>query len=278
MDLSFLFNDYVMQVATNTGINIIMVLGLNLITGVTGQLSLGHAAFMSIGAYSSAILSTSLGAPFIVSLVTGTLTGAIFGAILGIPILRLRGDYLAISTLGFGEIIRVILLNTDLVGGALGIYNIPDSTNIYIVFIAVAFAIFFMYRLEKSRHGMAIKSIREDEIASEMMGINIARYKIISFTIGSGFAALGGTLYAHFMTYINPVDFGFMKSIEQLCMLVLGGMGSIFGAVAGTIVLSTIPEFLRFASEYRMLTYGIVLILMMIFRPQGLFGKIKVNV
>lgn len=278
MDFSFLLNDYVIQVATNTGINIIMVLGLNLITGVTGQLSLGHAAFMSIGAYSSAFISIKLGAPFAISLLCGTLAGAIFGAVLGIPILRLRGDYLAIATLGFGEIIRVFLLNTDFLGGALGIYNIPDATNFWNVLAFVIFTIFFMYRLEKSRHGMAIKSIREDEIASEMMGINIARYKIISFTIGSGFAALGGTLYAHFMTYINPVDFGFMKSIEQLCMLVLGGMGSIFGAVIGTIVLSTIPEFLRFASEYRMLTYGVVLIIMMIFRPQGLFGKIKVNV
>lgn len=278
MDFSFLLNDYVIQVATNTGINIIMVLGLNLITGVTGQLSLGHAAFMSIGAYSSAFISIKLGAPFAISLLCGTLAGAIFGAVLGIPILRLRGDYLAIATLGFGEIIRVFLLNTDFLGGALGIYNIPNATNFWNVLAFVIFTIFFMYRLEKSRHGMAIKSIREDEIASEMMGINIARYKIISFTIGSGFAALGGTLYAHFMTYINPVDFGFMKSIEQLCMLVLGGMGSIFGAVIGTIVLSTIPEFLRFASEYRMLTYGVVLIIMMIFRPQGLFGKIKVNV
>ncbi|MEF3255251.1 MAG: branched-chain amino acid ABC transporter permease, partial [Deferribacterales bacterium] len=204
MDLSFIFNDYVIQVITTTGINIIMVLGLNLITGVTGQLSLGHAAFMSIGAYSSAFISTTLGLPFIVALIIGTFSGAIFGAILGIPILRLRGDYLAIATLGFGEIIRVVLLNTDFLGGALGIYGIPDSTNIYVVLIAVIFTIFFMYRLEKSRHGMAIKSIREDEIAAEMMGINIARYKIISFTIGSGFAALGGTLYAHFMTYINP--------------------------------------------------------------------------
>jgi len=159
-----------------------MVLGLNLITGVTGQLSLGHAAFMSIGAYASAILSTTFGAPFIISLIVGTLSGAFFGAVLGMPILRLRGDYLAISTLGFGEIIRVVFLNTDYLGGALGIYGIPNSSNIYNVLFFVVFAIFFMYRLERSRHGLAIKSIREDEIAAEMMGVNIARYKIISFT------------------------------------------------------------------------------------------------
>lgn len=272
------FNDYIIQVATITGINIIMVLGLNLITGVTGQLSLGHAGFMSIGAYASAMFSIHLGVPFWATLIVGTAFGGIFGALLGIPILRLRGDYLAIATLGFAEIVRVVILNTPSLGGALGIYGIPQSTNLLITLVLVFFAIFFMYRLEKSRHGLAIRSIREDEIAAEMMGINISRYKVLSFAIGSAFAGLGGALYAHFLSYINPVDFGFMKSIEQLCMLVLGGMGSIVGAVFGSVVLSTIPELLRFASEYRMVTYGIVLIIMMIFRPQGLFGKIKVNV
>lgn len=276
--LSNIFNDYIIQVATITGINIIMVLGLNLITGVTGQLSLGHAGFMSIGAYASAMFSIHLGVPFWFTLIVGTAFGGLFGVLLGIPILRLRGDYLAIATLGFAEIVRVIILNTPSLGGALGVYGIPPSTNLLITLLLVFFTIFFMYRLERSRHGLAIRSIREDEIAAEMMGINISRYKVLSFAIGSAFAGLGGALYAHFLSYINPVDFGFMKSIEQLCMLVLGGMGSIVGAVFGSIVLSTIPELLRFASEYRMVTYGIVLILMMIFRPQGLFGKIKVNV
>lgn len=276
--LSNIFNDYIIQVATITGINIIMVLGLNLITGVTGQLSLGHAGFMSIGAYSSAMFSIHLGVPFWVTLIVGTAFGGVFGTLLGIPILRLRGDYLAIATLGFAEIVRVVILNTPALGGALGIYGIPPSTNLLVTLALTVFTIFFMYRFEKSRHGLAIRSIREDEIAAEMMGVNISFYKVLSFTIGSAFAGLGGALYAHFLSYINPVDFGFMKSIEQLCMLVLGGMGSIVGAVFGSVVLSTIPELLRFASEYRMVTYGIVLILMMIFRPQGLFGKIKVNV
>lgn len=276
--LSSIFNDYIIQVATVTGINIIMVLGLNLITGVTGQLSLGHSGFMSIGAYASAMFSIHLGVPFWLTLIIGAVFGGLFGALLGVPILRLRGDYLAIATLGFAEIVRVVILNTPSLGGALGVYGIPPSTNLLITAALVVFSIFFMYRLEKSRHGLAIRSIREDEIAAEMMGVNISFYKVLSFTIGSAFAGLGGALYAHFLSYINPVDFGFMKSIEQLCMLVLGGMGSIVGAVFGSIVLSTIPEILRFASEYRMVTYGIVLILMMIFRPQGLFGKIKVNV
>ncbi|MGA1845962.1 branched-chain amino acid ABC transporter permease [Deferribacter abyssi] len=276
--LAFLQNDYFLQIATMTCINIVIVLGLNLITGVTGQLSLGHAAFMSLGAYGSALLALKLNMPFWVCLSFGTLFAGIMGALLGIPILRLRGDYLAIATLGFGEIVRVVILNTPFAGRALGLYAIPLYTTFFIAFVAVVVGIIFMYNFENSMHGLALRSIREDEIAAEMMGVNIARYKILAFAIGSAFAGLGGSLYAHFLTYINPNDFGFMKSIEQLCMLVLGGMGSITGAAAGAIVLSTVPELLRFASEYRMVTYGVVLIVMMVFRPQGLFGKIRVNV
>lgn len=276
--LSFFQNDYFLQIATMTCINIVIVLGLNLITGVTGQLSLGHAAFMSLGAYCSALLALKLNMPFWVCVSAGTLFAGIMGALLGIPILRLRGDYLAIATLGFGEIVRVVILNTPIAGRALGLYAIPQYTTFFIALLAVILGIIFMYRFENSRHGLALRSIREDEIAAEMMGVDIARYKILAFAVGSAFAGLGGSLYAHFLTYINPNDFGFMKSIEQLCMIVLGGMGSITGAAAGAVVLSTVPELLRFASEYRMVTYGVVLIVMMIFRPQGLFGKIRVNV
>ncbi|BAI80534.1 branched-chain amino acid ABC transporter, permease [Deferribacter desulfuricans SSM1] len=276
--LSFFQNDYFLQIATMTCINIVIVLGLNLITGVTGQLSLGHAAFMSLGAYCSALLALKLNMPFWVCVSAGTLFAGIMGALLGIPILRLRGDYLAIATLGFGEIVRVVILNTPIAGRALGLYAIPQYTTFFIALLAVILGIIFMYRFENSRHGLALRSIREDEIAAEMMGVDIAKYKILAFAVGSAFAGLGGSLYAHFLTYINPNDFGFMKSIEQLCMLVLGGMGSITGAAAGAVVLSTVPELLRFASEYRMVTYGVVLIVMMIFRPQGLFGKIRVNV
>jgi branched-chain amino acid transport system permease protein len=270
---------YILQIITAACINVIMVLGLNLITGVTGQLSLGHAAFMSLGAYMSAIISVKLGLPFYLAIVSGMLFAGISGALFGIPILRLRGDYLAISTLGFGEIVRVVLQNTPYVNGALGIYGIPYFEGMTLLVITLAaFAIVFMYRFEHSRHGLAIRSIREDEIASELMGVNIARYKILSFAVGSAFAGLGGALHAHFLTQIQPTDFGFMKSIEQLCMVVLGGMGSIFGTVVGAVTLSVLPELLRGFDTYRMLTYGIVLILFMIFRPQGLFGKIKVNV
>ena len=277
--LPFLDDPYIMQIITTACINIIMVLGLNLITGVNGQLSLGHAAFMSLGAYMAAIISVKIGLSIGMAIIAGMLFAGIVGALLGIPILRLRGDYLAIATLGFGEIVRVVLQNTPYVNGALGIYGIPFYEGMtLLVLILAALAILFMYRLENSRHGLVIRSIREDEIASEMMGVNIARYKMISFAIGSAFAGLGGALHAHFLTQIQPTDFGFMKSIEQLCMLVLGGMGSLVGVVAGTVTLSVLPELLRDFDKYRMIAYGIVLILLMIFRPQGLFGKIKVNV
>lgn len=271
-------NGYITQIITITCINIIIVLGLNLITGVTGMLSLGHSAFMSIGAYTSAIFMLKLGVPFIFSILVATFMSALAGILLGLPILRLRGDYLAIATLGFCEIVRVIFLNLPVAGRALGLHSIPDKTSAPLVLILAVLGILFMRNLERSKFGLALRSIREDEIASEMMGINVAKYKVMAFAIGSAFAGLGGALYAHQITFISPNDFGFMKSIELLCMLVLGGMGSLVGVVAGTVTLTAIPEILRFASEYRMITYGVVLIFMMVFRPQGLFGKIRVNV
>ena len=260
------------------------VLGLNLITGVTGQLSLGHAAFVSIGAYSSSILMMSLGVPFGVALIAAFIIAGLVGGLFGIPILRLHGDYFAIATLGFCEVVRVIMMNMKAtINGesqrlSLSLSNIPQHISIPLVLILVVFAVLFMIRLEKSKFGLALRSIREDEIASQMMGINIARHKVLSFAIGSAFAGLGGALLASYITAISPNDFGFTRSIELLCMLVLGGMGSIVGVIAGTTILTAIPEVLRFASEYRMIMYGVVLIIMMVFRPKGLFGNIRVNV
>lgn len=279
MHIDILYNILILS-----GINIIIVLGLNLITGVTGQLSLGHAAFVSIGAYSSSILMMSLGVPFGVALIAAFIIAGLVGGLFGIPILRLHGDYFAIATLGFCEVVRVIMMNMKAtINGesqrlSLSLSNIPQHISIPLVLILVVIAVLFMIRLEKSKFGLALRSIREDEIASQMMGINIARHKVLSFAIGSAFAGLGGALLASYITAISPNDFGFTRSIELLCMLVLGGMGSIVGVIAGTTILTAIPEVLRFASEYRMIMYGIVLIIMMVFRPKGLFGNIRVNV
>lgn len=279
MHIDILYNILILS-----GINIIIVLGLNLITGVTGQLSLGHAAFVSIGAYSSSILMMSLGVPFGVALIAAFIIAGLVGGLFGIPILRLHGDYFAIATLGFCEVVRVIMMNMKAtINGesqrlSLSLSNIPQHISIPLVLILVVLSVLFMIRLEKSKFGLALRSIREDEIASQMMGINIARHKVLSFAIGSAFAGLGGALLASYITAISPNDFGFTRSIELLCMLVLGGMGSIVGVIAGTTILTAIPEVLRFASEYRMIMYGVVLIIMMVFRPKGLFGNIRVNV
>lgn len=269
---------YILQILVTIGIGIILALGLNLITGVTGQLSLGHAAFMSIGAFTSAIITLRTGLPFSINLLLSGLLTAVVAAIIGFPILRLTGDYLAICTLGFAEIVKVIFLNLDITNRALGLsVPVPRSAlpmPIVVLLVAIL-TIIASALIYNSRLGRAFKAIRDDEIAAESMGINIARYKVQSFAIGSFMAGIGGSLYAHFISYINPSDFGFLKSVDILSMVVLGGLGSIPGAVVGAAVLSAAPEFLRFMSQYRMLVYGALLVFLMIFRPNGLFGGIN---
>jgi len=269
---------YFMQIIVSIGIAIILALGLNLITGVTGQLSLGHAAFMSVGAFTSAIITTHYHLPFAVNLmITGLVTAAV-GAAIGFPILRLTGDYLAICTLGFAEIVKVIFLNLDITNKALGM-TVPSPKLAVpmpiFVLIVVILSLIFMSFVQNSRFGRALKAIRDDEIAAEAMGINVARYKVQSFAIGTFMAGLGGGMYAHFLGYINPSDFGFLKSVDILSMIVLGGLGSIPGAVIGASVLTSAPEFLRFMSQYRMLVYGALLVFLMVFRPNGLLGGVN---
>ncbi len=272
--LNILTNPYYNQVLTTMGIFLIAALGLHLITGVTGQFSFGHAAFVSIGAYSSALMTIYLHTPFVLNMVAGGLLAALCGILLGIPSMRLTGDYLGITTLGFGEIIRIVFINTKITGGAMGLGGIPKETNIAVVYILVVLTIFCLYRIQNSRFGRALAAIREDEIAAETMGINIYWYKIKAFAVGTFFAGVSGALFAHMMQYLNPSDFGFSRSFEILNFVVLGGLGSIPGTILGTAVLSLAPEFLRFIKEYRMLIYGALMVLMMIFRPYGLLGNV----
>lgn len=271
---SVLNNPYYVQVATMTGIFMIAALGLHLITGVTGQFSFGHAAFLSIGAYSSALMSIHLGTPFLLNVLCGGLMAALWGVILGFPSLRLTGDYLGITTLGFGEIVRVVFINMKITGGAGGLAGIPRETNIVIVYTIVALTIWALYRIQNSRFGRALVAIREDEIAAESMGINPLLYKIKGFALGTFFAGISGALFAHMIQYLNPSDFGFSRSFEILNYVVLGGLGSIPGTILGTLVLTLAPEFLRFVQEYRMLIYGALMVTMMIFRPHGLLGGV----
>ena len=268
---------YPAQILLFIGINIIVTLGLNLITGVTGQLSLGHAAFMSIGAYTAAIATVAHHLPFALALVLGGLMAAVFGVVLGFPTLRLSGDYLAITTLGFAEIMRVVATNLQITNGALGYYGIKKMVDLPLVAAVAVVAIFAMAWLENSRNGRAMRGVREDEIAATACGVNTTFYKIQAFAAGAFLAGLGGGLYAHTTTFIQPTDFGFLKSVELLSMVVLGGMGSIPGTVLGAIVLSAAPEVLRFMSNYRMLVYGLTLIVLMIFRPSGLLGGVDLR-
>jgi len=269
---------YLMQILVNVGIAIVLALGLNVIVGLTGQLSLGHAAFMSIGAFTSAMITIKTGLPFFLNLATTGIVTALVAAVMGFPILRLTGDYLAICTLGFAEIVKVFFLNFEPTNKALGL-TVPAAKTaipmpIY-VWVVVILSIVLVSFVQTSRFGRALKAIREDEIAAEAMGINTTRYKIQAFALGSFMAGVGGALYAHFLSYINPSDFGFLKSVDILSMVVLGGLGSVPGTVIGSSVLASAPEFLRFMSQYRMLVYGALLVFLMVFRPNGLLGGVN---
>ncbi len=265
---------YYYQLFVIACINVIMAVSLNLVTGCAGQLSLGHAAFMGIGAYTAAIVTLSWDVPFVLALISGSVSAAFFGLLLGLPTLRLRGDYLAIATLGFGEIIRVAILNLEITGGAFGLRGIPKETNLPIAFTSTVAVCLASKRLTKSRFGRALTAIREDEVAARAVGINSTFYKVSAFVISASCAGIAGGLFAHWFRYLNPSSFAFAESIEVLSMVVLGGIGSPEGSVMGALVLTFVPEFLRglssFVSQYRMLFYGALLVIMMLIRPQGL--------
>lgn len=254
-------------------INIILAVSLNLITGITGQFSLGHAAFMAVGAYTSAILTSNFGMPFIVGIIGAALIAAVAGVLIGIPTLRLKGDYLAIATLGFGEIIKTLLLNNEYVGGASGFNYIPLYTNWTWLFLMVVLTIVVISNFIKSKSGRACIAIREDEIAAEAMGINTTFYKVIAFAIGALFAGIAGALYGGYLSFITPESFGFMKSIDILVIVVFGGMGSITGSIVGAIAISFISIALQGIPELRMVIYSVILFIIMVYRPQGIMGN-----
>lgn len=280
--LIFLFqagiiSNYYQGIIIAACINVILAVSLNLTTGCLGELVLGHAGFMSIGAYASALFTLNMDLPmaveFPISLLLGGLVAGFCGMLIGIPALRLRGDYLAIITLGFGEIIRVIILNLKFTGGGRGLSGIPEYTSFNWVFFIMVATIILMFTLIFSRHGRSILAIRDNLIAAEAVGVNTTFYKIYAFTISSFFAGVAGGLYAHYITVLDPTTFGFMRSVEILIMVVLGGMGSFTGSVFAAGFLTLLPELLRGLNDYRLLIYSIALVVMMIFRPEGLLGK-----
>lgn len=267
---------YIAGILTLICINIVLAVSLNVTTGCLGQIALGHAGFMSVGAYTAAIFTKSGVIPgvggYVVALLLGGVFAAIIGIIIGIPALRLRGDYLAIITLAFGEIIRVIIEYIPITGGAQGLRSIPKFSNIYIVYWIMVISVFLMYTLMKSRHGRAILAIREDDIASEASGINNTFYRTLAFTVSAFFAGVAGAMFAHYIGILGAKAFDFNRSIEILAIVVLGGLGSFTGSIVSALLLTILPEALRQFADYRMLVYSIALIVMMIYRPSGLLG------
>jgi branched-chain amino acid transport system permease protein len=285
---------YYLDVIIGIGINIILAVSLNLVNGHTGQFSLGHAGFMSVGAYAAAAVTLNLGPKllgedggtdlqqgllFLGALTAGGLGAALAGLLVGVPSLRLKGDYLALVTLGFGEIIRVIFQNVEFLGGALGLNGIPAYTSIFWVLAFVALSVFTVTCLVNSTYGRGFLATKDDEVASEAVGLNTTRYKIVAFVVGAFFAGAAGGLYGHFKMTITPTGFDFTKSIEIVVMVILGGMGNTLGVILAAILLTLLPEVLRPIAEYRMIIYSLLLIVLMILRPQGLFnfkfGKAK---
>ena len=258
-------------------INIVLAVSLNLITGFTGQFSIGHAGFMAVGAYMSAVFTVKLGLPFAAGILAGAAGAAILGFAIGLPTLRLKGDYLAIATLGLGEIIRITILNIPYVGGASGLMGIPRYTTFTWAFFAMVLTIFFIKNFVNSSHGRACISIRENEIAAEAMGVDTTKYKVVAFTIGAAFAGVAGGLFSHYFYIAHPASFTFMKSFDILTMVVLGGMGSITGSITAAILLTFISAALASYPEWRMVIYSLMLIVLMIYRPQGLFGNKEIS-
>jgi branched-chain amino acid transport system permease protein len=286
----FLTSSYQVSIMTTALMYVMLGLGLNIVVGLAGLLDLGYVAFYAVGAYGYALLNHHFGLGFWVCLPLCTLLSAGFGMLLGFPVLRLRGDYLAIVTLGFGEIVRLILENWNAFSfGPSGIAGIskpwcfglrltPQEANIYIYYIVMALVlltIFVVGRLRNSRIGRAWLALREDEIACEAMGIDKTRAKLTAFALGASWAGMGGCLFAAKTGFINPASFTFMESAIILSIVVLGGMGSILGVMLAAFILILLPEYLRAFSELRMLIFGASMVLMMVFRPQGIIGRVK---
>jgi branched-chain amino acid transport system permease protein len=271
-------NRYYLGVVIDVGIAIILATSLNLINGHTGQFSLGHAGFMAVGGFFSAWISLQCGDAvnafwyFPAALVAGGLLAAAVGLLVGVPSLRLRGDYLAIVTLGFGEIIRVVAQNTEAIGAASGLKGIPKLTNLGWTFGFAALTVYAISALVNSTYGRGFIAVHDDEIAAESNGIDTTRTKVTAFVTGAFFAGIAGGLYAHHKQFLSPTGFDWVKSIDIVVMVILGGMGRTAGVAAAAILLTLMPEVLRDFSEYRMIIYALLIILLMLLRPAGLFS------
>lgn len=285
-------SDYVKGILMVCCISVIMATSLNITVGYLGQIALGCCGFQAIGAYCAALISKYMAMNqiltgsgdvwrFLIATLSGGILAGIFGVLVGIPALRLRGDYLAIITLGFGEIIRVIIQNLKFAGGVgfeqgqagQALIGINRLSNLYVVFWMTVISVAILFVFIRSRYGRAIRAIRDDEIAASASGLNTTFYKVLAFAISAFFAGIAGGIFAHYIGSLNAASFSWLKSVEYVIMVVFGGMGSLTGSVVAAVGLSILPEALRSFSTYRMLIYSVALILVMIYRPTGLFGK-----
>ncbi|SHJ77122.1 amino acid/amide ABC transporter membrane protein 2, HAAT family [Dethiosulfatibacter aminovorans DSM 17477] len=278
-------SSYLIRVMTMIALYSLLGQSLNLITGYTGQVSIGHAGFCAIGGYTSALLNVTFGMNFVLSALCAMIIAGVFGFLLGAPTLRLSGTYLTIATLGFGEIVRMIALNWEgLTGGPLGVANITrpvifgkelttfNGGLFYLIMFLLLIVSLAIYAIVRSKMGRAFMAIRDDALAATLMGIEVTRYKVISFVISAMIAGLGGSFYVHMVRFIDPNTFNFDISILIVSIIILGGMGSMRGIFLGAILLISFPEILRFASEYRFIVYGLILVVMIRFKPEGLLG------
>jgi branched-chain amino acid transport system permease protein len=250
------------------------LLGLSIYaTLACGQLSLGNAAFMGLGAYTAALLTMKTGAPFGVSILSGGLLPAGIALAIGIPVLRLSGVYLAMATLGFGEVVRVIFLNSDITGGPLGLNNVPLRTGIAHLVIALGLVIWFFIKLRDSRFGRAMEAINEDEVAALVMGIETTRVKVAAFAVGAFIAGIAGGLNAHYTYFVSPREYGFEPAVDILTFAILGGTRTLWGPVVGSFVLTIIPELFRFLGPYRLALNGLILLLVILYLPNGIADR-----
>lgn len=270
--------EYLISTLTFTGISLIGVLGAYLVTGLTGLFSFGQAAFLAVGAYVSAVLFKNFGLPLPVAAVAAVITGLVAGAIVGVPTVRLRRDYISLVTFGFGEAIIAVLNNsTSITGGATGLSGVPQYTTFPLVIVSVLVCLAIVISYKNSKYGRQCLALRSDELAAKAMGINVERLKLMTFLIASAMTSFAGVLYVFYTTYVEPGAFGWVVSAEWTIIVFVGGINSLTGAVAATILLTGLPELLRFASEWRIAIYCIIVLLILNFRPSGLFGQYEIS-
>ena len=267
--------DYIIGVGTLVGINMIAVLGVSILTGFTGLFSLGHAGFMAIGGYTSGVLTKLLGLPMFVGVIAGMLLAMLVGIIIGYPTLKLKGDYFVIATLGIGEVVKLVIENlTTLTGGARGFSDVPKGTTFIVVWVIVIVVILVLKNFLRYKHGRNCIAIREQELAATAIGINVANYKLLAMAISCALCGLSGALLGHYIHYLHPSMYNMLKSDELIMTVILGGYGSLTGSIIATVILTSLPELLRVEGiqEWRMFLFGLLVVLVIIFKPSGLMG------